>query len=157
MFSLMPWRKERKGALAPRGESPFRLLRREFDTLFDQLFGRMPMGPWEEAEAEPAWGLTVEEKEKEVVVRAEMPGFEPADFDVRVTGDELLITAERKTPEPKEGEKKVEREFTRVQRTVTLPPFVDAEKVEATYRNGVLEVRFPKTAEAEGRRIDVKA
>ena len=156
MFSLMPWRREKTGTLVPREESPFRLMRREFDNLFDNFFGRWPMGLAEEFDRAAAWDVAVEDKGKEVVVKAPMPGFEPADFDVRVTGDVLTITAEHKEAPAKEGEKVPERSYARAERAFTLPSYVDPEKVEAVYRNGMLEVRLPKTPEAEGRRIEVK-
>ena len=160
MFSLVPWRRDRaKGTLVPRDADPFSLMRREFDTLVDRLFGRWPMAMAEEWET-PAWGLDVMDKEKEVVVRAEAPGFEAPDFDVRVTADLLTIIAEHNEAK-EEKEKKVEKEprrsYLRLERTVTLPPYADTEKVEASYRNGVLELHFPKLAEAEGKKIEVKA
>jgi HSP20 family protein len=157
VFGLVPWRREKaKGMLAPREVDPFSLMRREFDTLFDRFFGGLPMAYAEEWER-PMWGLEVVAKEKEMLVRAEAPGFEPADFDVRVTGDLLTIIAEHKEAKDKKDEKEVSRHHARMERTVTLPPFVDADKVEATYRNGVLELHIPRLPEAEGKKIEVKA
>ena len=157
MFSLVPWRREKRGALARRENDPFTLMRREFDSLFDRFFGDFPLA--REEWASPTWGMELEEQEKEIVVRAEAPGFECGDFDVRVTGDTLTITAEHKE-EMEKGEKKEKngsRSWSRLERMVALPPYADADKVEATYRNGVLELHFPKMAEAEGKKIEVKA
>jgi HSP20 family protein len=158
MFSLVPWRRERRGAVAPREADPFTLMRREFDSLFDRFFGRFPLAA--EEWTTPNWGLEVVEEEKEIVVRAEAPGFEAGDFDIRVTGETLTIVAERK--EAKEGGKEKEakdgtRTYARLERMVTLPTYADTNKVEATYRNGVLELHFPKMPEAEGKKIEVKA
>lgn len=146
MFGLMPWRRER--ALAPRPEEgfPFRLMRREFDSLFDRFFGRWPLD-FPEVE-NPVWGLKVEELDKEVVVRAEVPGFEVKDIEVNLTGDLLTIAAVKKV----EGKKEPAAEMRRY---VTVPPTIDPAKVEALYRNGVLEVHLPKPPEAVGRRIEV--
>lgn len=154
MFGLIPWRKERHTELSPvrRESDPFTLMRREFDSLFDRMFAAWPgleNGP-------ERWGLDIEEKEGEALVRVEAPGFEASDFEVNVTGDTLLVRAERRE-EKKEGEEAApafRRE--RFERWVSLPPGTDAEKVEARYRNGVLEVRLPRTPEALGRRIEVK-
>jgi HSP20 family protein len=55
-----------------------------------------------------------------------------------------------------EGEAETERRYARLRRTVTLPSGTDAEKVEATYRNGVLELHLPRKPEALGRRVEVK-
>jgi HSP20 family protein len=154
MFGIMPWRRERKGELVPRAADPFGLMRREFDTLFDRFFGRWPLAAegWEK----PAWGLEVLDEGKDVMVRAEAPGFDVADFDVRVTGDVLTITAEHKETKEK-GEKNGSRTYARLERVVTLPASADTEKAEASYRNGVLELHFPRLPEAEGKKIEVKA
>jgi HSP20 family protein len=153
MFGIMPRRRE-KGELALRTTDPFGLMRREFDNLFDHFFGRGPLtaDEWEK----PAWGLEVLDEEKGVVVRAEAPGFEPGEFDVRVTGDVLTITAEHKDAK-ENGAKTGSRTFARLERVITLPPEADTGTVEATYRNGVLELHFPRKPEAEGKKIEVKA
>ena len=168
MFSLMPWRREKtRSALTPRDNDPFTLMRREFDNLFDNFFGRWPTATVEGWDRTAHWGLEMVEEDKEVVVWAEAPGFEPKDFNVNVTDNILVIEAEHKTEVKPEAEKKEAakqepekngyRNFARLQRVVTLPSHVDADKVSATYRNGVLELRFPKKPEAEGKRIEVKA
>jgi len=157
MFGITPWRKEKmKGALVPREADPFSLMRREFDTLFNRFFGTLPLAYAEEWER-PAWGMDIAEEEKEVVVRAEAPGFEVGDFDVRVTGDLLTITAEHKEAKEKGEKDGSKKTYARLERTITLPAFADTEKVAAVYRNGVLELRLPKLPEAEGKKIEVKA
>lgn len=151
MFALMPWRK-RETALLPRIETPFGFMP-EFEKLFTRFFPVMEMPEWEYP-----WGLTMEEKEKEVVVRVELPGFAPEEVKVELVGEMLKIEAEHKEPEGKEPEvkekEKVERKY--VKREVTLPPEVELEKAEAIYRNGVLEVHLPRKPEVVGRRIEVK-
>jgi HSP20 family protein len=130
--------------------TPFDLLRREFASLFDRAFPAWPLGPtWE---PEP-WGLGMEEREDEVVVRAEVPGFEPNELEVSLRDNELTVRAEH--TEPAKGVAG-ERRHARLERTMTLPPGVDREKVEARYRNGVLEVHVPRRPEAKARRIEVK-
>jgi HSP20 family protein len=155
MFALMPWRKEEKrGGLIPRMERPFRLLEEEFETLFNRFFGRLPM-PVVEEEWPLGWGLVTEETEKEFLYRFELPGFEVPEIEVSVVGEMLTIEAEHKEPELKEGEVR-ERRYARIKRAVSLPAGVAGEKVEATYRNGILEVHLSKTPEAKGRKIEVK-
>jgi HSP20 family protein len=150
----MPWRKEKvKGALLPREVDPFTRMRHEFDMLFNRVFGMLPMAYVEEWE-KPVWNLEVVEEGKEIVVRAEAPGFEVADFDVRLTGELLTIVAEHK--EAKEKTEKNGRAYVRLERAVTLPPYADPEKVTAVYRNGVLELRIAKLPEVEGKKIEVK-
>jgi HSP20 family protein len=157
MFSLVPWTKNRNQAVTRRDDNPFTLLRREFDEMFDHFFSRWPT-PFRENWGLTGWGVDMDDAGKEVVVRAEAPGFEAGDFDVQLRGDQLCIRAEHKE-EVKEGEKENQVVSSRqgvYERWLTLPSGLDPDKVEARYRNGVLEVHLPKTPEAVGRRIEVK-
>lgn len=151
MFALTPWTR-RMTALLPRTETPFGWLPEEFATLFNRL-----MPSWPIAEM-PEWfyprGMTMEEKEKEIVVRVELPGFEPGELKVEVLGERLTVEAEHR--EPAEKAETAERAHAHVKRVLTLPTGIETEKAEAVYRNGVLEVHVPRTPEVTGRRIEVK-
>jgi HSP20 family protein len=154
VFNLMPRRREGAGALAQRQRTPFDLLRREFASLFDRAFAGWPVpfeSPWEVTEPP---GLEMEELEKEVVVRAELPGFEMNELEVTLRDNLLTVRAEHR--EPGEGEA-AERRHVRMERSVMLPPGIEPEKIEARYRNGVLEMHIPRKPEALPRRIEVKA
>lgn len=157
MFALTPWTK-RTTSLLPRAETPFGWMPEEFATLFNRFMTSMPI--LETPEWTYPWGMTIEEKEKEVVVRVELPGFAPEEIKVEVTGESLKVEAEHKEPAEKEekGEKKepAKTAYAHVKRELTLSPLVEAEKAEAVYRNGVLEVHLPRKPEAVGRRIEVK-
>jgi len=144
MFGIAPWRK-------PEAAYPL-TMREEFKTLFDRVFGNWPMAFEPE---ENFWNLNMEETEKEVLVRAEVPGFEPEEFEVSVHGERLLIKAEHKV---EEKEKKVGRTYghLRYERYMTLPAPVEVAKAEALYRNGILELKLPKTEEAKPHKIEVK-
>jgi HSP20 family protein len=153
MFGLIPWRKENRGEVAS-VSSPFEMIRREFDSLLGRYFGNWPGLFDSDGQGEAGWGLTMEDAGPECVIRAEAPGFNATDFDVRVTGDLLTIQAEHKEQgEGKDGHHR----YARYARSLTLPGGVDTSKVEARYVNGVLEVRVPRTPEAQPRRIEVKA
>jgi HSP20 family protein len=151
MFALTPWKGERATrALRPRFE-PFRLMHEEFAPLFERLFGTWPVEAWE-------WprGLTLTEAENEIVVRAELPGFEPPEVEVVLRGNELTVEAKHvEVAEGKEAPAE-ERPFAHVRRTMMLPEGLELAKAEAVYRNGVLEVHVPRLPEAVGRRIEVK-
>jgi len=151
MFALTPRRSSR--APLARGGFPFGWMSEEFPALFNRLFTEWPV--LEMPEWPIGWGVTMEEMEKEFIVRFEMPGFEPAELNVELTGNRLTVEAEHKEPAEK-GKEKVERAYAHVKRVVTLPPEIEPEKVEAVLRNGVLEVRMPRKAEAAGRHIEVK-
>lgn len=153
MFALAPWR-TRPMALLPRTETPFGWMMEEFPAVFNRLFAGFPETELPEL-LSPR--MTMEETEKEMVIRAELPGFEPAEVKVELLGERLSIEAEHKEPEPVEKKAVVvERTYAHVRRVITLPPEVEVEKIEATYRNGVLEIHLPRTPEAVGRRIEVK-
>ena len=158
MASLIPWkrRSEERGGLAERPRDALALMREEFDSLFDRLLsgwsnlsgGKWPVTGW-------GWGFGVDDTGKEIVVHAEAPGFEPDDFNLEVLGDNLVLKAERKEEDKSGNGYRFHQE--RFYRTVPLPHGVEAEKIDARYRNGVLEVRIPKGEEAKGKRIQVKS
>jgi HSP20 family protein len=155
MFNLMPRRKEAREVLARREPNPLDALRFEFASLFNRMFPEWPL----EAEWEyKPWAFEVEEKENEFVVRAELPGFEPNEIEVTLRNTELKLVAEHKPPAAKEPARKepVERRHVRFERTLILPATVEAEKAEAKYHNGILEVHVPMVPEAKPRRVEVK-
>jgi HSP20 family protein len=154
MANLIPSRRNHnRGNLTQGRSDPWSMMRDEFDNLFNRFFGRLPAGFDFGEEFDRVWDFNVSDKGNEVIVRAELPGFEADDLDVQVNHDVLTIQAERKR-ENKEEHEFEERSFRRV---VTLPAGVDADKAEASYRNGVLELRFPKTEQTQGKRISVRA
>ncbi len=131
-------------------------LRDEIDQVFQSSFG--DFGPstgflegWS-----PAVDL-IEDKDK-LSVKAELPGMKREDIEVSLHGDTLSISGERKEEkERKEGENyRAERFFGRFQRTIHLPQPVDGNKVEASYRDGVLTITLPKTEEAKRKQIEIK-
>jgi HSP20 family protein len=155
MFALKPFAK-RNMLPRLRAETPFGWMPEEFSTLFNRFFAGWPV--METEEWPYGWDLTMENLEKEFVVRLELPGFEVPEVKVEVVGDELRIEAEHKElpkKEEKEGEK-VEKAYAHVKRVITLPKEIELEKAEALYRNGVLEVHFPRTPEALARKIEIK-
>jgi HSP20 family protein len=96
--------------------------------------------------------FTVEEADRETVLRAELPGFAPEEIAVEVRGDVLTVEAEHGEGEGKEAG----RSYAHVKRSLALPAAVEPAGIEAAYRHGVLEVHLPRKAEALGRRIEVK-
>jgi HSP20 family protein len=122
---------------------------RRFFEIFDE--GRDEPRGWY-----PAMDL-VEEKER-FVARLELPGIDPKDVQVTLEGDNLLIRGERKAErEEKQEGKYLQREhvYGSFQRAVQLPHRVQADKVKASYRNGILSIEMPKAAEYVGRQIPV--
>jgi HSP20 family protein len=125
------------------------VLRREFAPLFERMFGRWPA--FAETEGVPPYGPEMEVTDEFVIVREAVPGFEAKEIEVKISGNMLIVHAERKE---KEGEKG--KYYGELERTILLPEGVATEHVEAVYRNGVLEVKLPKRPEAKEKRIEVK-
>ncbi len=149
MFGIIPRRKKKRGERFWSYEPSMELLRREFAPLFERMFGRWPA--FAETEGVPPYGPELEDVGEAIIVREAVPGFEAKEIEVTITGNLLTVHAERKE---KEGE--TEKVWGELERTVLLPEGVNTEHIEATYRNGVLEVRLPKLPEATTRRIEVK-
>lgn len=152
--------------------SPLWSLRDEIDELFDD-FQSGGFHPFRRLAARagrpPAVGfvapsprLDVVEREDEICISAELPGMEDKDIDVRV-GDATVTLRGEKKQEREEGEKGgeyylSERRYGAFERTVPIPEGIDHERIEASFRNGVLSVRLPKKPEARhaARKIEVK-
>lgn len=100
------------------------------------------------------WGLNIEEREDQVVVRAEAPGFDKGDFDLQVHDNHLILRAEKHN----EGDQDGGRTWSRreLYETVPLPQGIERDKVSAQYRNGVLTVTLPRTEQSKARRVEVK-
>jgi len=107
--------------------------------------------PWELTEP---WGLEMEELENEVVVRAEVPGFEMNEIEVTLRDNLLTIRAEHKEATEAGA---AEPRHERVERSVTLPAGIEPERIEARLRNGVLEIHVPRAAAAMPRRVQPHA
>jgi len=148
MLSLTPWRGMTE--LLPRIETPLGMMT-ELDRFANRLLGWPMM-----VETEWRYPLTMEERENEVVARIELPGFTPEEVRVETLAGRLTIVAERGAPPPEGQETRPAREHIRVRREITLPEGINLEGVEATFRNGILEVHLPRTPEAQPRRIEVK-
>jgi len=103
--------------------------------------------------------VDLENKDDEFVLTAELPGFEKDDIDVRVTDRTLRLEAEHaeETEEEEEGEYvKRERHRASVARSISLPERVDADEISATFNNGVLTVRLPKSEPmTQGKQIEI--
>ena len=130
-------------------------LRDEINRLFD-----LPFGDWtREAELFNGWAPAVDlyENKDAFMVRAELPGMKREDIDITYHDGAVTISGERKYEEkPNDTETyRSERFFGRFHRTLTLPKPVQSEKAKATYKDGILTVVLPKTAEAKPKQIEV--
>ncbi len=143
---LIPWR-------------PFRELermRREMDRIWDSFFERRPVRAEEEAEWLPT--LDVSETKDNYVVKAELPGIDPKDIDISLMNDILTIKGEKKQEkeEKEENYHLIERTYGSFTRGIRLPGQVQSDKINASFKNGVLKVTLPKTEEAKKKEIKIK-
>ena len=142
---------------------PLANLRREMDRLFDDFgwgFGRRPLGRTL-FDVEPFWrgelsfgkapAVDIAEREKEYEITAELPGLDESNVEVKFADGLLTIKGEKRVE--KEEKKKnyylSERRFGSFQRSFQVPDGVDADKIAATFKNGVLTVSLPKSPEAQ--------
>lgn len=152
MFGLTPWNRN-KSLLSNTMDAPMQAMN-EFRNVFDRMFNDFPMLVLDRADMPRTWGLNLEEADREVIVRAELPGFELNDLDVHLADNVLTIEAKHKE-ERKEGTNG-ENAFDRhVRRSITLPNGLNLDSVNAKYRNGVLEVHIARKEEVQGRRIEI--
>ncbi len=159
MFGLIPWKKKSKSTeMATRENgalSPWQQLRQEMDSLFDRFLSRWS-GAWEKDGELQAFGrLHVDDQEAEIVVRAEIPGFDPNEIDVSLSGNCLHIKAEHK--HEKKDKDNYEQSSSQYYQRVALPSGMDENNIEAKYHNGVLELHIPKTEEARPKRIEIRS
>jgi HSP20 family protein len=133
----------------------FPTLFREFDELFRNYAS--PFNPEETTQSFiPA--ADVVEHPKHLEIRLDMPGVNPEQIEVKLDGDQLTISAERKEEKKTEDAGWIRQERTqgRFTRTFNLPSSIDGAKPEATYKHGVLVVTLPKREEVLPRSLKVK-
>lgn len=137
-------------------------LMRELASMQDRMnriWGTIEHGR-EDALGRGAWMPAVdiyETADKEIVLKAELPGLRREDIDLTVENHTLTIRGERKPDEEAANAQfhRSERMFGACSRSFTLPNTVDAARVKAEYRDGVLTVRLPRREEAKPRQITV--
>lgn len=136
---------------------PFEQLRRELDAVFNRFGSPQPLAAgWRGVF--PAVNLY--ETADAYTLMAELPGVESSDIHVSLEGSTVVLEGERKIDYATSQEVSThrrERQAGSFRRAFELPAAIDADKVEAVHRNGVLQLRLPKTTEAQARQIPVKA
>jgi HSP20 family protein len=163
---------ENKGALAQTWR-PFESLRREVDRLFEEFERGSWRLPFRRSvfDADPFWrreltlatnpAIDIIEKDNAYQIIAELPGLDEKNIEVKMSNGTLTIRGEKQ--EDKEEKKKGyylrERHFGSFERHFRIPDGVDADKIDASFKKGVLTVTLPKTPEAQKpeKRIEVKA
>ncbi|HVN79722.1 MAG TPA: Hsp20/alpha crystallin family protein [Terriglobia bacterium] len=157
---------EESKSLAPK--RPFDLFSRweqDLERMFDDVWYR-PFwglrGPGRRLAARTAFTmmplLDVYEEKEDVVVKAELPGLSRDDIDVNLTGSTLTIRGEKKKEEDlhEDDYYYCERSHGSFSRSIELPAEVKADQIKATFKDGILQIRFPKTEEAKRKSVSIK-
>jgi HSP20 family protein len=149
MFDVLPWKRNK--------DKHAKELGRELDSMYDRffepdflpstLFGKGKWGP----------KLDVSEGRKDIIVKAEIPGIEAKDLDISINGRRLNIRGEKKQEQTEEEETyyRIERSYGYFNRTIELPAEADPDKVDASYKKGILKIKLRKTKSSETKRINV--
>ncbi len=138
---------------------PFREMtdiQQEVNRLFDSFFGR----PATLASGERMWMPLADmyETKDDLYVTFEIPGVSEKEISVSITGDVLTVKGERKweRTEKDEAFHRLERVYGKFERAVPLPTLVQGDKVKATYRDGILEIKLPKAEQIKPKEIKIE-
>lgn len=154
-MALIRWQRPEMNVWSPLRQ--LSTLRDEIDRLFESPLNAMTS---DSQQFLNGWLPAVDlyEDRDHLVLKAELPGMNKEDIDISLHGDVLMLSGERK--EEKAFEKaetyRAERFLGKFQRAFTLPVSVDASKVQASYKDGILHVTLPKAEEAKPKQIPVK-
>lgn len=135
----------------------FERMRRDMDRLWDSFFeGGLKKRGEERGEWFPAFDVS--ETKNDIIVKTEVPGLDPKDIDISLADGILTIKGEKKQEkeEKEESYHLIERSFGSFSRSIRLPKDVQADKISANYKNGVLKVTLPKSEEAKKKEIKIK-
>src|SRR5205085_12044042 len=140
--------------------NPFRdmsILQNQMNRLFEDARYTWPT----DSDGTTAWAPVADiyETDNDLVLQADLPGIDPKQIEVRVENNVLTIHGERRF-EPKverESFHRVERSYGTFSRSFTLATAVDSEKIQANYKNGVLNIALPKAEQAKPKRIQIAA
>lgn len=138
-----------------RAISPFEEMERRFEDFFRKPFSLIGPTWWprlgipELEEITPT--VDIYEEAGDVVIKADLPGMKKENIDVNISGDTVTISGEKKKEEKVEKKNyySIERSYGSFKRTFRMPAEVQADKAKANFKDGVLELRVPKTEEAK--------
>ena len=158
--------KEREKAVAPwRPFSQGARMEGDMERIFEDFFGsrwspfRRSFWPTRrQAVAMPAVEVDLYEEKDDIVVKAELPGMEKDEINISVSDHILTLKGEKKREEEVKDEDYhfSERSYGAFVRSIELPAQVQTEKAKASFKNGVLQIRLPKTEEAKRKEIAVR-
>lgn len=154
MKPLTPWFKKSLPAVRREEEHPFFALQKEMNNLFQDFFRNFELSATnygDDTFGDFSPRVDMHETEKEYTVTAELPGMEEKDIQLKLSGDILTISGEKRNEkvEDAKGHYRMERIYGTFSRSLLLPAEVELEKCTASFKHGVLSVVLPKTASTE--------
>ncbi len=129
----------------------------EMNQLFDDFFGRTPKRWFRPEEGLWTPNVDVSETKDEIVLTAEMPGMKKEDITLSVQDNVITLSGEKKSEEEKKDANfyRLERSFGSFCRSFTLPTPVEAEKIKASFKDGILKVTLPKSEKVKPKEIPI--
>jgi HSP20 family protein len=137
----------------------FSVLQNQMNRLFEDVMGTLPGESNGRGNTNWVPLADIYEDDNDLIVRAELPGVDPKMVDVRVENNVLTIRGERPFEQKVEQENyhRLERSYGTFSRAFTLPATIDANKIRAEYRDGILNLTLPKSEKAKPKRIQITA
>ena len=136
------------------------LLQKRLDKFFEDPFFPLASRFFEESLMEGEWqpAVDISEDKNNFYINAEIPGMKKEDIKIEIQGDQLVISGERKLEkeEKKENYHRIERYYGNFCRSFVLPDTVAKDKISATYKDGILQIKLPKTEKAKPKAIEIK-
>ncbi len=150
MFDILPWKRKKDNRATEFSRDLGNMYDRFFEPHFlspSYLFGE---GKWDPT-------LDISEGNKNITVKAEIPGIEAKDLNISIDGRFLTIKGEKKREQKEKDENyyRVERSYGYFNRTIELPAEVNSDKVDASYRRGILKIKLRKAKGSETKRIKI--
>lgn len=132
-------------------------MRRDLNRLFDRLWGDFGVPLYPRAFRDTP-SINLSETENELIIKADIPGMDPDDVEIRITDDILTIKGEVKQELTTESENyhRIERRYGTFSRTLQLPCKVQIDDVKATYQKGILNIVMPKCRPEMARLVKIK-
>lgn len=155
MSTMIPWKRQASPQNGAGQPTPLSRMRWDWDRMFDRFFDDV----WAPRVEPSNLPLDVTETDDEIRIRAEVPGIDPENLEIQLSGEVLTLAGSKLDEEEssKEGRSYSERVFGSFQRALQLPCPVDPDKVKAQHKHGVVTITLQKAEAVRPKRIQVKA
>lgn len=152
---LIPWNRNRSGALVRRESDPFFSLQRDVNRLFDDMWRDFDAPFARQGAMAHGWpAVDLVETDKQLTLAVEVPGMSEKDIEVQFVDNSIVVSGERRV-EHEDGKRMSERYYGRFERRIPLNVEIDPDQAKGEVRNGVLTITLPKTAQSQARNIPV--